>query len=982
MWELVNRFSRGRYPGRHILLLAITGLMTIFVASLTHTTPVYADDVTRSGDTITYQGNVYSEADSDIIPKDVLAKAPTTQAYYYTDDAAGKAYFIFTAGDRTTATVGNYVIYDFTPPANFSNPSPPVDVTFVTTDADASEDAGSCSDSSLTGIGWYICPIANFIATGMDKIYGIIADFLVVRTVTTDTNAPLFQMWAVVRDIANICFVIALLIIVYSQITSIGISNYGLKKTLPRLIIAAILVNISYWICTVGVDISNILGYSIHNMFMGLVEKFSTGAGYNNSMPSWSDVTYVALGGAGVVIGGLALLNAGVTAAPFLLLPFLVGGLLAVLVALIVLAARQALITVLIIIAPLAFVAYVLPNTEKWFTKWRETLTTMLLLFPIFSAVFSGAQLAGVAIIQSSGGNIFTVILGLGTQVAPIVITPLLIKFSGGLIGKIAGIVNNPSKGLVDRTRNWAQGAAQERKNKILSDQTRMAKSKRFGHLANNPISRATKGLNNYGRYRDGRRKAYESMAENAFDDTKYGRRVKTMNRDSANDKKDIEDRYMKTEDGRRTEIRSRHLDINKTETENDLMRSNAGKYITYRQGMAEADKTRVHNEFEESSFGHKLDTAKRTVELEKKRIENTHQAAWDTSVRTDPGLYNLNLSVKASEAKAAVAKAKLEKVDAEVLAQGSGSEHILNLRGVDMHTQAGMLNIAHDLKRDTLEAAVAGTAKGMADRVTAEYKTKALTDNTITVDGKTIVEYAGGIKGLSGRNAVIAKAKSEESAVLMEDIKNIQSTMDYTESTNNNKLYTMLKSTDDLAQKIAYVKAMSKNGGPGIGKLREVLSELGDDGGGIVPKEKLQVFKEILADESRIMSAGKDIEFFLTNSAHLDATGNVEIKPDGSPHYKTFDELKNDRGTWKNLSPAAFAGQNISTQMFALEKLYHEDHPAYMRIVNGIRTNPGALSQVKQGVIDKFSIYSDAVVKAMKAEGLNPVVGEMKVGP
>jgi hypothetical protein len=160
---------------------------------------------------------------------------------------------------------------------------------------------------------------------------------------------------------------------------------------------------------------------------------------------------------------------------------------------------------------------------------------------------------------------------------------------------------------------------------------------------------------------------------------------------------------------------------------------------------------------------------------------------------------------------------------------------------------------------------------------------------------------------------------------------------------------------------------------------LREVLSELGDDGGGIVPKEKLQVFKEILADESRIMSAGKDIEFFLTNSAHLDATGNVEIKPDGSPHYKTFDELKNDRNTWKNLSPAAFAGQNISTQFFALDKLRNEDHPAYMRIINNIRTNPGALSQVKQGVIDSFSIYSDAVVEAMKDQGLNPVIGERK---
>ena len=78
----------------------------------------------------------------------------------------------------------------------------------------------------------------------MDKIYSIIADFLVVRSVTANMDSPLFQLWAVVSDIANSCFGSALLIIVYSQLTSIGISNYGLKKTLPRLVIAAILVNI------------------------------------------------------------------------------------------------------------------------------------------------------------------------------------------------------------------------------------------------------------------------------------------------------------------------------------------------------------------------------------------------------------------------------------------------------------------------------------------------------------------------------------------------------------------------------------------------------------------------------------------------------------------------------------------------------------------------------------------------------------------
>lgn len=243
---------------------------------------------------------------------------------------------------------------------------------------------------------------------------------------------------------------------------------------------------------------------------MGLIDKFSIGANYdgNASIPTWEQVTLLALAGTGVAVGGYTILATTVSGSLPLLLPFLVGGILAVLVALIVLAARQALITVFIIISPLAFVAYVLLNTEKWFTKWRETLTTLLLLFPIFSVVFSGAQLAGIAIIQSAGGNLFTIILGLATQVAPIVVTPLLVKFSGGLIGKIAGLVNNPNKGLVDRTRKWAEGVSQERKNKILGDQNRM---NRFNNSWFNPATKASKAINNRRRYIEGRRKSLRS---------------------------------------------------------------------------------------------------------------------------------------------------------------------------------------------------------------------------------------------------------------------------------------------------------------------------------------------------------------------------------------------------------------------------------------------------------------------------------------
>lgn len=66
------------------------------------------------------------------------------------------------------------------------------------------------------------------------------------------------------------------------------------------------------------------------------------------------------------------------------------------------------------IVSPLAFVALVLPKTEKWFDRWKDTFVAMLIMFPLFSLVFGGAVLAGGAIIASANNNIFLILLGKG----------------------------------------------------------------------------------------------------------------------------------------------------------------------------------------------------------------------------------------------------------------------------------------------------------------------------------------------------------------------------------------------------------------------------------------------------------------------------------------------------------------------------------------------------------------------------------------
>src|SRR5690606_25569347 len=326
------------------------------------------------------------------------------------------------------------------------------------------ETASSCE---VEGLGWVVCPVTGFLASGTDWLFNVLSEFLAVPPLLSDTDAPLYRIWKMMLGLANLAFILAFIVIIYSQLTSIGLSNYGIKRLLPRLIIAAILVNISYYICAVAVDLSNILGFELQNMFIDMRNSVVGESGNGWQIVTWEDVaTAVLAGSATVATAGTAAfvsLAASGGGSLILLLPTLLGVLLAILVAVLVLAARQAIITVLIIIAPLAFVAYLLPNTEKWFEKWRGTFMTMLLLFPIFSVLFGGAQLAGTAIIHNARetGSLTVLILGMATQIAPIVITPFLVKFSGSLLGRIAGMVNNPNKGLIDRTRNFAKGQAE-----------------------------------------------------------------------------------------------------------------------------------------------------------------------------------------------------------------------------------------------------------------------------------------------------------------------------------------------------------------------------------------------------------------------------------------------------------------------------------------------------------------------------------------
>lgn len=510
---VVKKFLKKSTPALIGIALLTVGLFSLGQNAYADTEPV----VMINGK-VTYEHKTFSKSTNQA-PKPATgepATIPQGSYYYYaswTEEGEKVVAYIYAPSEIKVGSSVTIATFTYKTETNGKTKhtarGSPVQTTVTDKSPSESELSSerdlSCS-AQIGGFGWLICPISEFFAKAVDYLLDIVSEFLVVSPLVTDTESPIFMVWQYARNMANVVFIIFLLIVVYSQITGLGISNYGIKKVLPKVIIAAVLVNLSYTICAIAVDVSNILGSSIQGVFTSIMDgvKSASSSAIADEITYGEIFAYVT---GGAVLGGLGLVaSGGLFGALILLIPVLFSALISVLAAFVTLAARQAIITVLIIIAPLAFVAYLLPNTEKLFGKWKDMLVKMLVLFPLFSLVFGASQLAGWAII-SSAKSIITVILGLAVQVIPLFITPTLIKTAGSLMGQISDFVKKPLAPADKVVKNWGT----ERAN-IRRRQAAMKGQERGFHM---PHTLVAGYMSRKKAFRDDKLKTLEKNVEN-----------------------------------------------------------------------------------------------------------------------------------------------------------------------------------------------------------------------------------------------------------------------------------------------------------------------------------------------------------------------------------------------------------------------------------------------------------------------------------
>ncbi len=373
----------------------------------------------------------------------------------------------------------------------------------------------SCTVSGFFNLSWVICPIIDGISRAVAGFYNdILAKLLNIDSSQfIGSNSQFYQAWSNFRIIANIILVLILLIVVFGE--TIGgslLDSYTIKKIVPRLVLMVILSNLSIYIVVGMIDVFNIIGKGIVALMTAPFSSLSISTS-NFSGP---------VGFSAMIVGLFALDPLSYGFVGFILLFLLIPAILFLVATFVTLALRQIIIVFLLLVSPIAFILYILPNTDKYFKKWWQLLVKTLMVYPIVFAVYAISQIAAFSLFNYSGGGISSFIdklMAIFAMLVPIFLIPFSFKLSGGLVGSTYGMLNKALKG--ERYKKTMAGLKQGQKEKYA---TKSAAGERFSE--DRGLKKLNKAMNKVEQFRalaprvgvnpSGARSRYDSLASQA----------------------------------------------------------------------------------------------------------------------------------------------------------------------------------------------------------------------------------------------------------------------------------------------------------------------------------------------------------------------------------------------------------------------------------------------------------------------------------
>ncbi|MEI8072934.1 MAG: hypothetical protein WCH00_02480 [Candidatus Saccharibacteria bacterium] len=339
----------------------------------------------------------------------------------------------------------------------------------------AAKTTSGCVDSPLS---FFLCPISDLITNTWSTILNWFIDLLQNPTLSsTNPDGTPSSVNAALRsfiNLANGVYILVFIAIIFANFFAVpGLDNYSIKKMLPRLIGAIIITQFSFLICGAILDITNIIGNLLPQLILRAFGDNSVDAahafvctlnplaqvGFSDKCPHVAD----------------SLMGVGIAIDKFLLL-FLTElvGLCVAIYALIYLIFRYMFLVILIIISPLAFAAWVLPNTEQYFRKWWSYFFRLSIMFLLVNTLFAfGAELSNT-FQKGLGGSVSDAFL---TSLIAIFIPTITIALVPRML-KVSGQVMTAAKDGIKKLQSSASGSLPGRMAKTSLQQGKLAEVK------------------------------------------------------------------------------------------------------------------------------------------------------------------------------------------------------------------------------------------------------------------------------------------------------------------------------------------------------------------------------------------------------------------------------------------------------------------------------------------------------------------------
>ncbi len=303
-------------------------------------------------------------------------------------------------------------------------------------------------------LGWIMCPLVNALDGGLNWVDTQIQALLEIDK-DKYTNPTLKQAWVSIRNIAYIILIPVMLVMVIG--TALGVevfSAYTIKKALPRMVIAVIFITFSWYITAFLINFFNVIGSGVLGLLTQPFRAEMDAVCQNGDLDLACLFSVDPSSGNGALRAVLALPQALAIGVGLIIFLIFFGGtiLLATGAAFMVLLARQVFIIALLLMAPLAILAWIFPGNDKLWKTWWSAFSKLLIMFPLIMAIIAVGRIFAF-LLNTGETNVLTAIMKLIAYILPYIFIPFTFKFAGGLFANLAGMVNDRQKGIFDRQK-------------------------------------------------------------------------------------------------------------------------------------------------------------------------------------------------------------------------------------------------------------------------------------------------------------------------------------------------------------------------------------------------------------------------------------------------------------------------------------------------------------------------------------------------